>query len=427
MKLSIILILLQLSIFSQDRTTIYNTGSPPIINEGHGISINQSMATRFTVSNNYVLEAIVFYISLQSEQGNLIVSIREDNNGIPGELVSELSQWNHTLDPFNLTGYNLITATDLCIYLDSDSPYWLRIDAADANTQAVWSYSSGTLYTYSQNTNQSEWVNNIGQTGASGIWAEQIYENPYQKGDVNFDFLLNVTDIIAIISHIIGNNLLNDEQLSYGDLNSDGVINVSDIVQLVNHIIQAQDQNPNFSLRDINPASEFYNLDLGPSFFNGQVSCYYFAKQGWGLCKHRFGVINDLYNDLLSDGITDVKMMGVNGYQYIEDSLDCMICDDPCESSTCDNGPRILPWTQDYDDGINCNNENSDLCIAGDNNGDVWDLWDISLRDFIILDRYGVEFTRINLTPNNPDPTDLGECSGNYQKIKDLILAARNR
>lgn len=279
-KLSIILILLQLSIFSQDRTTIYNTGSPPIINEGHGISINQSMATRFTVSNNYVLEAIVFYISLQSEQGNLIVSIREDNNGIPGELVSELSQWNHTLDPFNLTGYNLITATDLCIYLDSDSPYWLRIDAADANTQAVWSYSSGTLYTYSQNTNQSEWVNNIGQTGASGIWAEQIYENPYQKGDVNFDFLLNVTDIIAIISHIIGNNLLNDEQLSYGDLNSDGVINVSDIVQLVNHIIQAQDQNPNFSLRDINPASEFYNLDLGPSFFNGQVSCYYFAKQG---------------------------------------------------------------------------------------------------------------------------------------------------
>lgn len=119
--------------------------------------------------------------------------------------------------------------------------------------------------------------------------------------------------------------------------------------------------------------------------------------------------------------------MGVNGYQYIEDSLDCMICDDPCESSTCYNGPRILPWTQDYDDGINCNNENSDLCIAGDNNGDVWDLWDISLRDFIILDRYGVEFTRINLTPNNPDPTDLGECSGNYQKIKDLILAARNR
>ena len=129
----------------------------------------------------------------------------------------------------------------------------------------------------------------------------------------------------------------------------------------------------------------------------------------------------------MSEGITDVKMMGVNGYQYIGDSMSCMICDNECSSSTCDNGPRILPWTQDYDDGINCINENSSLCLPEDEDGDVWDLWDASLRDFIILDRYGVEFARINLTYNNPDPTELGECSGNYQKIKDLILAARNR
>ena len=81
-KLSIILILIQLSIFTQDRTTIYNTGSPPNINEGHGISINQSIATRFTVLNDYVLEAIVFYMFLQSQEGNLIISIRQDNNGI---------------------------------------------------------------------------------------------------------------------------------------------------------------------------------------------------------------------------------------------------------------------------------------------------------------------------------------------------------
>ncbi len=120
-------------------------------------------------------------------------------------------------------------------------------------------------------------------------------------------------------------------------------------------------------------------------------------------------------------------MMGVNGYQYIDDSLGCMICDESCTSSTCDTGARVLPWVQDYDDGINCNNENEELCSAGDEDGDIWDLWDINLRDFIILDRNGVEFARINLTYNNPDPGELGECSGNYQKIKDLILAARNR
>ena len=120
-------------------------------------------------------------------------------------------------------------------------------------------------------------------------------------------------------------------------------------------------------------------------------------------------------------------MMGINGYQYINDSISCMICNSECSSSTCAEGPRILSWSQDYDDGLNCTAENINLCFSDDENSDVWDLWNASLRDFIILDRNGIEFARINLTYNNPDPTELGECSDNYQKIKNLILAARNR
>ena len=146
------------------------------------------------------------------------------------------------------------------------------------------------------------------------------------------------------------------------------------------------------------------------------------------MCQARFGVINDLYDDLVDSGITDVKMIGINGYLYINDSASCMICDNTCTSSTCNDGPRILPWTQDDDNGNNCSDENTNLCEENDGTGDVWDLWNVSLRDFIILDKNGVEFARINLTANNPDPTaELSECSENYQKIKDLILAARNR
>ena len=104
-----------------------------------------------------------------------------------------------------------------------------------------------------------------------------------------------------------------------------------------------------------------------------------------------------------------------------------MICAEECTSYTCDGGPRSLPWAQDYDDGINCQGDNEGLCEEGDEDGDVWDSWNILLRDLIILYRDGLEFARINMTYNNPDPTELGECSGNYQKIKDLILAARNR
>ena len=120
-------------------------------------------------------------------------------------------------------------------------------------------------------------------------------------------------------------------------------------------------------------------------------------------------------------------MMGINGYQYIGDSISCMICADSCTSSTCDDGPRILPWSQDYDDGLNCQGDNQGLCEGDDDTSDVWDLWDATLRDFVILDRSGSEFARVNLTYNNPDPTELGECTDNYQKIKDLILSARDR
>ena len=378
--------------------------------------------------NNYVLEAMAFYMTLTSESGILNVSVREDHNGAPGELVNDTSEWRYDLDPESVNGYNLIVTTDLCIYLDASNYYWWTIKAETENTEAIWAHSHDAYYTVSISDGEDNWETSFSQNaGAGGIWAEQIYEAPYEVGDVNFDFLINVVDIVGIIGHIMESNSLPDEALIYADINHDNEINVVDIVQLVNIILLPLSSNPNFTLEDINPASEYYTESIGPSFFDGEVSCYYFGKQGWSHCRHRFGVLDDLYNELVSEGITDVKMMGVNGFQYINDSVNCMICDDTCESSTCDDGPRILPWTQDNDDGVNCQNDNLGLCEAGDEDGDVWDLWDISLRDFVILDRHGVEFARVNLTYNNPDPDDLGECSGNYQQIKDLILAARNR
>lgn len=111
----------------------------------------------------------------------------------------------------------------------------------------------------------------------------------------------------------------------------------------------------------------------------------------------------------MSEGITEVSIMGANGYQYINDAYGCMICDDSCTSSTCDSGPRILPWTQDLD---------SD----GDDTGDVWESWDVTLRDLVFLDRNGYYVTRINLTSYNPDPIGMGECTDNYSTIKQLIL-----
>tara|TARA_Y100000588_G_scaffold382403_1_gene469821 strand:+ start:6223 stop:6729 length:507 start_codon:yes stop_codon:yes gene_type:complete len=54
---------------------------------------------------------------------------------------------------------------------------------------------------------------------------------------------------------------------------------------------------------------------------------------------------------------------------------------------------------------------------------DVWENWDITLRDLVIVNREGYEVARLNLTYANPDPNST--CGENYQTIKQLIIDAR--
>ena len=80
-----------------------------------------------------------------------------------------------------------------------------------------------------------------------------------------------------ILVHSIIDALLGAFNL--GDINSDGTLDVLDIVQILNIIVNS-DSMPAFSLLDFNPNSEYNGQQIGPDFFNGQVSCYYFGKQG---------------------------------------------------------------------------------------------------------------------------------------------------
>ena len=136
------------------------------------------------------------------------------------------------------------------------------------------------------------------------------------------------------------------------------------------------------------------------------------------------------------EGYEEVNIIGINGFQYLDNDYHCMICDTPDECSSCDE-ERILPWVQDLDDDDNDEiwddygqdgiPDTGDLGegdgIPDESYGDVWESWDISLRDLVVLDRDGNYITRINLTSFNPDPTALGECTDNYETIKQLILS----
>ena len=76
------------------------------------------------------------------------------------------------------------------------------------------------------------WDNNGGQD-----WYVLVDESDLILGDVNFDNLLNVVDIVLIVSHILQNNNLELDSQEIADYNGDDQINVVDIVQIVNYII----------------------------------------------------------------------------------------------------------------------------------------------------------------------------------------------
>jgi len=105
--------------------------------------------------------------------------------------------------------------------------------------------------------------------------------------------------------------------------------------------------------------------------------------------------LNELYLTLLSEGIDDIRFMGINGPMYIDDNYQNMI-----------NG-RILPWVQDTEES------------------NIWYDWDVTLRDLFILDRNGNFVTKINLTTYNPDPNT--PCATNYDALYELLISLRER
>ena len=55
-------------------------------------------------------------------------------------------------------------------------------------------------------------------------------------GDLNFDGIINVIDVVSLVNGILSGNFTNDQML-VADLNGDETINVIDIVSLVNMIL----------------------------------------------------------------------------------------------------------------------------------------------------------------------------------------------
>ncbi|MEA3288172.1 MAG: dockerin type I domain-containing protein, partial [Candidatus Marinimicrobia bacterium] len=57
-------------------------------------------------------------------------------------------------------------------------------------------------------------------------------------GDVNYDYQTDISDLIRLISIILGNLTASEYQLEVGDLNQDELVTIADILLLVDHILQ---------------------------------------------------------------------------------------------------------------------------------------------------------------------------------------------
>ena len=53
-------------------------------------------------------------------------------------------------------------------------------------------------------------------------------------GDLNADGIINVSDVTALINHILGSESYSE---TIADINADGTINVTDVTTLTNYLL----------------------------------------------------------------------------------------------------------------------------------------------------------------------------------------------
>ena len=78
----------------------------------------------------------------------------------------------------------------------------------------------------------------MGETSTEICGAEDLHPDavPSKKGDVNMDGIVNVSDVTALISYILGNEVSPfNESAAY--VNDDSTVNVADVTLLISMVL----------------------------------------------------------------------------------------------------------------------------------------------------------------------------------------------
>ena len=126
-----------------------------------------------------------------------------------------------------------------------------------------------------------------------------------------------------------------------------------------------------YSLVDINPTSDTYEDSVGTSYFEETITLHYFGYFTWGTCTARFEQLNELYNNIVSEGLP-IRLIGVGKSSYIS---------------------GLSNWT---------NGNNSAVC-SDESPFQVWSDWSANQRDLFMLDIDGNLILHQNVTSGLPD------------------------
>lgn len=291
MKYKFFILTILLSFFiAQDRSTLFATGDgdPNASLGGHTIQFTENgvlgASDRFFLSNEYMLERVYVYLSYEPEFmfdiQSIEVQIAEDDNGKPGIPVSSNIL---ELDYDNFEGkWYSFSLLENCLKTEPSSFYWLTVLPME-DTNAKWIYSEENSFIFSTTADGGEtWEDySIGQAGSAAVTGEQIYIPPFDGGDVNGDFIVNILDAVQLVQYVLGNISFDDDQIAAGDLNQDGGINILDVVAMMNIILfNGNDLVTEFLYEDLNVSSPSFGQLVGPPIYQGMITGYYFGKAG---------------------------------------------------------------------------------------------------------------------------------------------------
>ncbi len=144
-----------------------------------------------------------------------------ENAYINGEIISEYSHISAYCNNIKVGGKNWSgNMTDLIAMGDDGYGYTENYCLNDDNI---------TINVHSNNSDYDMLIIGNDQWDNNNISIISI--SNVQYGDLNFDYSLNISDLIILIEHIIGFNVLtNDHKILISDSNQDGLINITDLI-----------------------------------------------------------------------------------------------------------------------------------------------------------------------------------------------------